>query len=61
MDLKKRVEKLEKARSSIEPQPPAPSQQFDVDEMSIEEWNETYVKPYQERYRGKAERTNSSE
>lgn len=62
MDLKKRVEKLEKARSSGEPQPPAPSQQFDdVHEMSIEEWNETYVKPYQERYRRKAERANSSD
>ena len=61
MDLKKRVEKLEKARSSAESQPPVPSPDFEVREMSIEEWNETYVKPYQERYRGKAERTDSSE
>jgi hypothetical protein len=61
MDLKKRVEKLEKARSSADPQPPVSSQQFEVRELTIEEWNELYVKPYQERYRGKAERTSSSE
>jgi hypothetical protein len=40
MDLKKRVEKLEKARSSADPQPPVPSQQFEVRELTIEEWNE---------------------
>ncbi len=61
MDLRKRVEKLEKARSSAEPQPPVSSQQFEVREMTIEQWNELYVKPHEERYRGKAERTNSSD
>ena len=61
MDLKKRVEKLEKARSSAEPQPPVPSQQFEVRELTIEEWNELYVKPYQESLRNKSERTGSSD
>ena len=61
MDLKKRVEKLEKARSSVEPQPPAPSQQFDVHEMSIEEWNELYVKPHEERFHDRSETAGSSD
>src|SRR5262249_19929076 len=30
MDLRKRVEKLEKARSSADPQPAAPSQRFEI-------------------------------
>ena len=61
MDLKKRVEKLEKARSSADTQPPVPSQQFEVRELTIEEWNELYVKPYQESLRNKSERTGSSD
>jgi hypothetical protein len=59
MDLKKRVEKLEKARSSADPQPPVSSQQFEVRELTIEEWNELYVKPYEESLRNKTERTGS--
>jgi hypothetical protein len=61
MDLKKRVEKLEKARSSTDPQPPVSSQQFEVRELTIEEWNELYVKPYYESLRHKSERTDGSD
>ena len=61
MDLRKRVEKLEKARSSAEPQPPVSSQQFEVREMTIEEWNELYVKPHEERFHNRSETTSSSD
>jgi len=61
MDVKKRVEKLEKARSSADSQPPVPSPQFEVRELTIEEWNELYVKPLHERFRDKRETTSASD
>jgi hypothetical protein len=61
MDVKRRVEKLEKARSSADPQPPVPSQQFELREMTIEEWNELYVKPHEQRFRHRSETTSSSD
>jgi transposase-like protein len=55
MDLKKRIEKLEKARSAADERAPGASQQFEVRELTIEEWNERYVKPYEESLRRKRE------
>jgi hypothetical protein len=61
MDLRRRVEKLEKARSSSDPQPPVSSPQFEIRELTIEEWNDLYVKPHEERFRNRSETTSGSD
>jgi hypothetical protein len=61
MDLKKRVEKLEKSRSAADERAPGASQQFEVRELTIEEWNERYVKPYRESFRVKLDGEPGSE
>ena len=43
MDLKKRIEKLEGQRTPVRPTPPVDTEV--VRELTIEEWNELYVKP----------------
>jgi hypothetical protein len=59
MDLKKRVEKLERTRLAGPAQSPVVPPELEVRELTIEEWNERYAKPY-ETLRGKCEQTGDS-
>ena len=61
MDLKKRLEKLEKARSTADSPTSLAPPQTEYRQLTIEEWNELYVKPYQESLRRKPEKTAGSE
>jgi len=48
MDLKKRIEKLEQRNTPISQAPPVDAEI--IRELTIEEWNELYVKPMQANY-----------
>jgi len=59
MDLKKRIEKLEERRTPVTPTPPVDTEV--VKELTIEEWNELYVKPIYERWGQKPTASGGSE